>query len=111
MIGFRLVVVPAGGAAAGRLPDRLSSDFSLPGQEGSETRAAPARTYGVSADLGCLPVLAVPAGRTTARADVTAVARRLRALGGVQVLDQDSTGDPGFPTEDGHSTFFVFYGP
>ncbi|WP_329524924.1 hypothetical protein [Streptomyces sp. NBC_01462] len=61
VIGFWLVVLLAGGTAAGRLPDRLSSDFSLPGQEGSETQAALARTYGVSADLGYLPVLTAPA--------------------------------------------------
>ncbi|MFD1276843.1 hypothetical protein ACFQ51_48900 [Streptomyces kaempferi] len=57
VIGFWLVVLLAGGTAAGRLPDRLASDFSLPGQEGSETQAALARTYGISADLGYLPVL------------------------------------------------------
>ncbi|QFZ72451.1 MMPL family transporter [Streptomyces fagopyri] len=111
VIGFWLVVLLAGGTAAGRLPDRLSSDFSLPGQEGSETQAELARTYGVSADLGCLPVLTAPAGRTIARADVTAVADRIRAMGGVQVLDYGGTGDPDFLTEDGHSTFLLVYGP
>ncbi|MFE2134156.1 MMPL family transporter, partial [Streptomyces sp. NPDC059466] len=111
VLGFWLVVLLAGGTAAGRLPDRLSSDFSLPGQEGSETQAALARTYGVSADLGYLPVLTAPAGRRIARADVTAVAERLRAMGGVQVLDYGGTGDPGFLTGGGHSTFLLVYGP
>ncbi|MFD1276842.1 MMPL family transporter [Streptomyces kaempferi] len=32
-------------------------------------------------------------------------------MGGVQVLDYGGTGDPGFLTEGGHSTFLLVYGP
>ncbi|MFJ9244889.1 MMPL family transporter [Streptomyces sp. NPDC101776] len=111
VIAFWLVVLLAGGTAAGHLPSRLSSDFSLPGQEGSETQAQLARSYGVSADLGYLPVLTAPAGHLIDRADVTAVANRIRTIPGVRVLDYGTTGDPAFLTEGGHSTFLLVYGP
>ncbi|MFI6467776.1 MMPL family transporter [Streptomyces sp. NPDC050538] len=111
VIAFWLVVLLAGGTAAGHLQSRLSSDFSLPGQEGSETQARLARSYGVSADLGYLPVLTAPTGRPIDRADVTTVANRLRTIPGVRVLDYGTTGDPGFLTQGGHSTFLLVYGP
>ncbi|MBK3563721.1 MMPL family transporter [Streptomyces sp. MBT62] len=111
VIAFWLVVLLAGGTAAGHLASRLSSDFSLPGQEGSETQSQLARSYGISADLGYLPVVTAPAGRPIDRADVTAVANRIRTIPGVRVLDYGTTGDPAFLTAGGQSTFLLVYGP
>ena len=37
VIGLWVLVLFAGGAAAGTVPQRLSTDFSLPGQPGYET--------------------------------------------------------------------------
>lgn len=34
VIGFWLLLLAAGGVAAGKVPQRLSADFSLPGQPG-----------------------------------------------------------------------------
>jgi RND superfamily putative drug exporter len=113
VIGFWCIALLAGGFAAGKVQSRLSADFSLPGQEGSETQTKLLQSYGVSADLGYIPVLTVPSGQqvTARRADVTAVAEQIRAVPGVQVLDYGSTGDPRFVTDDGRSTFMLVYAP
>jgi RND superfamily putative drug exporter len=111
VVGFWLIAFLAGGATAGNVQSRLSADFSLPGQEGSQTQAKLAQSYGVGADLGHLPVLTTPAGQRIAdrRADVTAVAEKVRTIPGVQVLDYGSTGDPKVLTGDGRSTFMLVY--
>jgi putative drug exporter of the RND superfamily len=113
VIGFWMIALLAGGSAAGRVPDRLSYNFSLPGQEGSQTAATLAASYGVGPQVGYIPVLTAPAGEKIAdhRAGVKAVADAIRAVPGLQVLDYGSTGNPRFLTDDGHSTFVLVYEP
>jgi putative drug exporter of the RND superfamily len=113
VVGFWLIALLAGGVGAGKVQPRLSADFSLPGQEGSQTQTKLAQSYGVSADLGYLPVLAAPAGDkiTDHRSSVAAVAQKLRAVPGLQVLDYGSTGNPKFLTDNGRSTFMLVYAP
>jgi len=113
VIGFWLVALVAGGWAAGQVPNKLSYDFSLPGQEGSETAVRLAQSYGVAAHVAYIPVLTAPGGGKIAdrRSDVTAVADKIRALPGLQVLDYGSTGNPKFLTDDGRSTFVLVYAP
>lgn len=113
VIGFWLVSMLAGGFAAGRVPNRLSYDFSLPGQEGYQTEVKLAQAYGVAASAGYIPVFTAPNGEKISdhRADVSAVADKLRQIPGLQVLDYGSTGDPGFVTDDGRSTFALVYEP
>ncbi|MGH3819176.1 MAG: hypothetical protein ACRDRE_15760, partial [Pseudonocardiaceae bacterium] len=66
-----LVLLVGGLVAAGRLSDRLSFDFSLPGQPGYETEQQLIASYGASSDDTFVPVLTVPEGQTVAgrRAD------------------------------------------
>jgi putative drug exporter of the RND superfamily len=113
VIAFWLVALVAGGSGAGHVSGRLSYNFSLPGQEGSQTAAKLADSYGVAAQVAAIPVLTTPAGQKIAdhRAGVTAVADAIRALPGVQVLDYGSTGDPKFVTDDQRSTFILVYEP
>ena len=113
VVGFWCVALLAGGIAAGGVQSRLSADFSLPGQEGSETQTKLLRSYGVSADNVYIPVLTAAVGEKIAdrRADVTAVVEQIRAVPGVQVLDYGGTGDPKFITDDGRSTFMLVYTP
>jgi putative drug exporter of the RND superfamily len=113
VIAFWFVALVAGGSGAGHVSGRLSYNFSLPGQEGSQTAARLADSYGVAAQVAAIPVLTTPAGQKIAdhRAGVTAVADAIRALPGVQVLDYGSTGDPGFVTDDQRSTFLLVYAP
>jgi RND superfamily putative drug exporter len=60
-----------------------------------------------------IPVLTAPGGGKIAdrRSDVTAVADKIRALPGLQVLDYGSTGNPKFLTDDERSTFVLVYAP
>ena len=113
VIGFWLIALIAGGWAAGRVPDRLSYDFSLPGQEGSQTADKLAASYGVAPQAAYIPVLTAAAGTSISarRADVTAVADQIRTLPGIEVIDYGSTGDPKFLTDDGRSTFMLVYAP
>src|SRR5256885_4568886 len=46
IIGFWLIMIIAGGAAAGQVSQRLSPDFSLPGQPGYETAQKILHNYG-----------------------------------------------------------------
>jgi len=46
IVGFWLLALVAGGAAAGKVPQRLSTDFSLPGQPGYLAAQQIMRVYG-----------------------------------------------------------------
>ena len=109
-----LLLFLAGGAAAGRVPDRLSFDFSLPGQPGYETEQRLVQTYGTSTFDTFLPVLTVPEGGTVQASEpaVRQVFDALRAaLPQARVVDVTTTGDQGFVTDDGRSTFALVQGP
>ena len=110
---FWLLMLVAGGAGAGRLSDRLSFDFSLPGQQGYETEKGLVGAYGTTAEPSYVPVLTVPAGTTVAqrRQQVAAVFDQVRAIHGLRVVDYAGTGDPRFVTADGRSTFGLVFGP
>jgi putative drug exporter of the RND superfamily len=113
VFAFWLVALVVGGASAGKLSERLTFDFSLPGQEGYETELKLAKAYGTSSFPMYIPVLTAPAGQTVAqhRAEVSAVSDALRTLPGVRVLDYGSTSDAAFITADGRSTFLLVYAP
>jgi RND superfamily putative drug exporter len=108
-----LVVLVAGGAAAGQLGDRLSFDFSLPGQEGYETEVKLAEAYGTAAYASYIPVFTASDGTPIEehKADVEKVSTAIRAIPGLRVVDYPSTGDKQFITDDGKSTFALVYAP
>jgi len=109
-----LILLVTGGAAASRLSDRLTFDFSLPGQPGYQTERQLLATYGTSSDDTLVPVLTVAPGQTVqARAaDVAAVFNTVRArLPQLRVVDLASTGDAAFVSADGRSTFALVQGP
>jgi RND superfamily putative drug exporter len=115
VIGFWLISMIAGIGAASQVPDRLSFDFSLPGQEGYQTEVKLAEAYNVGAYAGYIPVFTALDGTPIAdhKDDVQAVADKLRAIpgSGVQVIDYASTGNPKFITDDGKSAFALVYAP
>src|SRR3954465_6830539 len=76
-----LVAMVAGGAVASTVTDRLTFDFSLPGQPGYEAEEKLIATFGTSTADTLVPVVTVPAGDTvTARAaDVAGVFDAVRA--------------------------------
>ncbi|WP_138734286.1 MMPL family transporter [Modestobacter excelsi] len=109
-----LVTMVAGGAVAGTVTDRLSFDFSLPGQPGYEAEEQLIATFGTSTADTLVPVLTVPEGSTVAerQADVAGVFEAVRtAVPSVRVVDLGSTGDSRFVTDDGRSTFALVQGP
>ena len=113
VIAFWVVALLAGGFAAGKVPDRLSFDFSLPGQEGYQTEVKLAEAYNVGAYAGYIPVYTAPAGEkiTDHRADLAAITAKIRTVPGIQVLDYSDTGDAQFVTADGRSSFALIYEP
>jgi putative drug exporter of the RND superfamily len=115
VIGFWLVALIAGGAAAGQLSKRLSFDFSLPGQPGYETAAKVDRLYGNGGNgPSSVVVVRLPAGQTVAGDEASlgqafAVARR--AVPTARIVDYAATRDPLFVSRDGRSTFAPVFTP
>ena len=65
VFAFWVVMFVAGIAAAGAVPNRLSYDFSLPGQQGYETEQKIIASYqGANAQAAYVPVVTVPQGQT-----------------------------------------------
>lgn len=111
---FWLIVVVAGAAAAGRVGERLTFDFSLPGQPGYQAEQQLVSDYGVSSFDTLIPVVTVPAGSTVAdrQADVDGVFAAVRtALPEVRVVDRASSGDARFTSPDGRTAFALVQGP
>ncbi|QXG76500.1 MMPL family transporter [Modestobacter sp. L9-4] len=109
-----LVLMVAGGSVAGTVTDRLTFDFSLPGQPGYEAEEQLIATFGASTADTLVPVLTVPEGSTVTEraADVAGVYDAVRAaLPQARVVDLASTGDARFVTDDGRSTFALVQAP
>jgi RND superfamily putative drug exporter len=113
VIGW-LVLMVAGGAVAGTVTDRLTFDFSLPGQPGYEAEQQLIATFGASTADTLVPVLTVPEGETVQgrAADIAGVFDAVRvAVPQARIVDLGSTGDARFITDDGRSTFALVQGP
>src|SRR4051794_25813515 len=98
IFAFWVVMFVAGVAAAGAVPDRLSYDFSLPGQQGYETEQKIIASYeGANAQAAYIPVVTVPEGQTVtgSATDVKAVYDALRRIPNVRVVDYSQTKDKG----------------
>ena len=109
-----LVLLVAGGVTAGPVTDRLTFDFSLPGQPGYEADEKLVETFGTSTADTVVPVVTVPEGSTVAERadDIAAVFDAVRtALPQARVVDLASTGDARFVTDDGRSAFALVQGP
>lgn len=109
-----LVLMVAGGAVAGTVTDRLTFDFSLPGQPGYEAEQQLIETFGTSTADTLVPVLTVPAGSTVQERadDIAGVFQAVRtAVPQARIVDQASTGDKRFVTDDGRSAFALVQGP
>jgi RND superfamily putative drug exporter len=109
-----LVLAVAGAVAAGPASRALDPEFSVPGREGWETNVAIAERYAGTGGSAS-PLLAVvtlsPGQRVDApgvRDDLRRVDARLeRALPGARLASFASTGDPGFVSADGRTTFVL----
>ena len=116
VVAVWLVLFLAGGVAAGRLSDRLSFDFSLPGQPGDTAERS---LVGTSAPAAATPWCRCSTdarGQKVAdhRDDIAGSSRRC-APGGAQVPRPGGrlrrTGDDRFVTSGGTATFALVQGP
>ncbi len=111
---FWLATFIGGGVAAGQLGDRLTFDFSLPGQPGDTAEKRLVETYGITSFDTFVATVTVPDGETVAEsADAVGSVfdTAVGAAPGVQLTDFATTGDEGFVSEDGRTTFALIQGP
>ncbi|MEO6509831.1 MAG: MMPL family transporter, partial [Nocardioides sp.] len=111
---FWLVTFVLGGVAAGNLSDRLTLDFSLPGQPGQSAEDQLVKSYGASSFDTYVAVVTVPDGQTvsgSADAVDQVLEATAAAVPGVLVTDYATTGDQAFIAEDGLTTYALIQGP
>ena len=110
---FWLLMFVVGGFAAGRTAERLTVDFSLPGQPGYETEKQILDAYGNGgSNPPTIAVVTVPEGSTVeGRLDeISAVLDEVRQeLPKTRVLAYDDTQDPVLLTDDGRTTYALVY--
>ncbi|MBW3641101.1 MAG: MMPL family transporter, partial [Actinobacteria bacterium] len=108
---FWLVAMLAGGATSGTTVDRLSFDFSLPGQPGFETEKKLLETYGSGPDEGTTIVaVTVPSGTTVddEQAAVDGVFEAVQEnFPQYRVAWEGNTGSDRFTTENGRTAYGV----
>ncbi len=109
-----VVLFAAGVVAAGQLSDRLTVDFSLPGQPGDTAENEMIDTYGTSSFDTFVAVVTVPEGQTV-QDNADAISGVFKATAGAsdptRLVDYASTGDAGFISDDGRTTFAMIQGP
>jgi len=114
VVAFWGVVLIAGILLAGKTTKRLTIDFSLPGQPGTETAHQIKSAFGNGGDTSpYLVSVTLPAGQTVA-GNAAAVAATFNSVGtaipNVRVIDEANTGDKAFQTSDGRTSYaLVFY--
>src|SRR6478609_1522207 len=111
---FWLLVLIAGAAAAGKTSDRLTVDFSLPGQPGTEaTEKIVQAVHNGGNTTPMLVTVTLPAGqKITGHEDEVAKAFDAVQQGvpTVRVVDEANTGDRAFRTDDDRTAYaMVFY--
>lgn len=108
-----LLAFLAGSLGSQKAIDRLSFDFSLPGQAGYETSVKVLKTYGTaSQDPPYLLVVSARPGGTVSQPQADAAfAAVQRAVPRVRVVGKAQTGDAVFATKDGRAQFAFAFGP
>jgi RND superfamily putative drug exporter len=108
------VVLVAGIALASKTTNRLTVDFSLPGQPGTETAHKIKQTFGNGGDTSpYIATVTMPAGQTITGHE-TELGKAFAAVGtsvpNVRVIDEANTGDKAFRTKDDRTAYaLVFY--
>jgi RND superfamily putative drug exporter len=102
--------------SASQLSDRWTFDFSLPGQPGDDAEQQLIDTYGVSTFDTYVAVVTVPEGQSVQENKAAVAKTFTKAVAGVsdvklRVVDFASTGDPGFVSGDGRTTFALIQAP
>jgi RND superfamily putative drug exporter len=111
---FWLVVLVGGAVASGPASERLTVEYSLPGEPGAKTAKQIDETFGNGGYTApYLVSVTYPTGQTVAghEAEVAAAFDTVATtVPSVRVLDEANTGDAAFRTEDGRTSYaMVFY--
>ena len=110
---FWLVMFVVGGISAGQVSNRLTIDFSLPGQPGYETEKELLATFhNGGSNPPTIAVVTVPEGTTVQEqlGKITPVFDQLHAaLPGTRMVDYAMTQDDVFLTKDGRTTYALVY--
>ncbi len=112
VVVFWVLVAVAGGAASNQVSKRLTYDFSLPGEPGSQAAALIKETLGNGGYTApYLVSVTYPQGRQVQQAQVAAAFNAIESkVPDVRVLDEGNTGDAAFETRDGRTSYaMVFY--
>jgi len=115
IVGVWLLALVAGVVAAGKVPQRLSTDFSLPGQPGYVAAQQIMRVYGNGSQRApSILTVTVPAGETALadQGQIAAAFGKLRAAERrFRIVDYGDTGDPAFITSDGRTSYALLFAP
>ena len=110
---FWVLMFVVGVGAAMKVPDRLTIDFSLPGQPGYETEKQLLDTFGNGgSNPPTIAVVTVPEG-TTVKAEMAKITPVFdaidKALPGTRMVDYEQTNNDVFLTDDGRTTYAMVY--
>jgi RND superfamily putative drug exporter len=111
---FWIVMLFVGVFSASQLTDRLTLDFSLPGQPGDKAENQLVKEFGVSSFDTYVAVVTLPAGENVegSKDKVAATFKAAHdAVPHTRMVDFASTGDPGFIGDDGRTTYALFQAP
>jgi putative drug exporter of the RND superfamily len=110
-----VLLLPAGVYGASHVSNRLSLDFSLPGQPGYETAQKIKHVYGNGGDTDpSIVLVTLRRGQSVARDRselANAFDRARLAVPRDRLVDYGSTHDPRFITDHGRSTFALVFTP
>jgi putative drug exporter of the RND superfamily len=110
---FWLLVVVGGGVASGRVSNRMTYDWSLPGEPGTRTAQQITQTFGNGGYTApYLVSVTYPAGQAVAghEAEVAAAFDAVATkVPSVRVLDEANTGDAAFRTKDGRTSYAMVF--
>ena len=107
-----IVLFLTGGALAQRTSDRLTIDFSMPGQPGYETAKKIATTYGNGGETQPLIATVHTPGADAGSDQVDGAFTSLQQqVPQVRVVSHAQTHDPVFVTSDGHTAYALVFFP
>jgi len=116
VVGFWVIVALAGGMASSKVSERLTIDFSLPGEPGTVAAHEIKDAFGNGGDTApYLISVTLPGGVTGHEAEVAqAFAAVGKAVPSLRILDEANTGDAAFRTDDDRTAYalaFYYFNP
>ncbi|WP_053204465.1 MMPL family transporter [Jiangella muralis] len=110
VMAFWLLVVVAGAMAAGPANERLTTDYSLPGEPGAETAERIDERFGNGGNQApYLVSFTHPDGEEAELGDAAAFDAAGRALPDLRLLHAGNTGDDAFVTDDGSTAYALLF--